>query len=96
MFTRRILPVLRLLVEVQVRFHDHLLRVSFYLEAELFTQALHGTVVVQDVGGYAAQAFFTPDFQQMGQQGGAEALALEVVADEHGELGLAPSAAGGC
>src|SRR3982751_1123444 len=82
------LPASGQLVEVQVPLDHTFFDIAAEAEAELPEDALHSAVGGEDVGGYAAQAFGTPDLEELADEHSAEALALEVVADKDGELGL--------
>ena len=79
---------LRGLVEVEIRLHDHLFEVAAEVEPELLRDALHGAVVEEYFCGDAPQILGAGDLEEVVQDQGADAPALEAVADEDGELGL--------
>src|SRR4028119_515293 len=90
---RRFVVRLRRLVEVEVGLHDHVLVIATEVEAEALADALHGAVVQEDLGGDAPEPLGAADLEEPAQEQGAQAPALEVVADQDGELG--PAGGGG-
>jgi hypothetical protein len=49
------------------------------VEAEVSADALHGVVIEKDVGGYAPEALGAAYLEELAQEKGADALALEAV-----------------
>src|SRR5215212_5559171 len=75
-------------VEVEIRLHDHLFGVTPEMEAELLRDALHGVVVEEDLCRDTPQMLGAADLEETAQEQGADAPALEAVADEDRELSL--------
>src|SRR5215210_336465 len=74
--------------KVQIRLYDALFEGAAQAEAELLAEALHGAVFEEDLGGDPAQPLGLADLEELLEQDGPEALALEAVVHENGELGL--------
>jgi hypothetical protein len=74
---------LRGLVEVEIRLHGHLFGVSAEVEAELLQDALHGAVIEEYLCGDTIQFLGAGDLEEAAQEQGADAPALEAVADEN-------------
>src|SRR5829696_852262 len=81
-------PCLRLrgLVEVEVRLHDHLFGVAVEAETEFLRDALHGAVVEEYLRCNTTQILGAGDLEEAAQEQGADAPALEAVANEDREL----------
>src|SRR5918995_1654106 len=75
-------------VQVEIRFHGHLFGVAAEVEAELLQDALHGAVVEEYLCGDTTQVLCAGDLEEASQEQGADAPALEAVADEDRELCL--------
>src|SRR5918999_1407378 len=75
-------------VQVEVRLHVHLFGVSAEVEAELLQDALHGAVIEEYLCGDTTQTLGAGDLEEATQEQGADAPALEAVADEDRELRL--------
>src|SRR5919106_2857908 len=75
-------------VQVEVRLHVHLFGVSAEVEAELLQDALHGAVIEEYLCGDTTQTLGAGDLEEATQEQGADAPALEAVADEDRELCL--------
>src|SRR5918994_1466172 len=75
-------------VQVEVRLHVHLFGVSAEVEAELLQDALHGAVIEEYLCGDTTQTLGVGDLEEATQEQGADAPALEAVADEDRELCL--------
>src|SRR5215204_791056 len=77
-----------MLTEIEIRLHDHLFGVAAEVEAELLQDALHGAVIEEYLCGDTAQTLGAGDLEDASQEQGADAPALEAVADEDRELCL--------
>src|SRR5918997_515789 len=75
-------------VQVEVRLHVHLFGVSAEVEAELLQDALHGAVIEEYLCVDTIQTLGAGDLEEAIQEQGADAPALEAVADEDRELRL--------
>src|SRR5215217_6515505 len=75
-------------VQVEIRLHGHLFGVSAEVEAELLQDALHGAVIEEYLCGDTTQTLGAGDLEEATQEQGADAPALEAVADEDRELRL--------
>src|SRR5215210_3876912 len=74
--------------KVQIRLYDAFFEVAAQTEAELLAEVLHGAVLKEDLGGDPAQPLGLADLEELLEQDSPEALALEAVVHENGELGL--------
>src|ERR687897_3496176 len=75
-------------VQVEIRLHDHLFGIAAEVEAEFLRDVLHGAVVEEYLRCDTTQPLGAGDLEEAAQEQGADAPALEAVADEDGELSL--------